>query len=309
MACRSDLSNSLLSATVYLAHQPVTTDMHSLLSSCLSSFLTGAIHDSYAQLSAATGNACSGYARDVKEQLASEAEAAAAAGVESGSDYSSAATEMTADADIIDDYLKAPSMHCHWRPLTLVVGMPALPKGALVEVQPEACTVEAMTHQQSSHGSSDSEEEGADPQAGSSHWAARLVKLEGTLQSPSKGYWSSLVSYKAYLCCQLTFDTQCDNLDGCVGCIVDNLTDRLADAGLIPSQHLMSLTMYGNALASSAAEFCSCFGACWMQKHGFTAPMLCVPVWLMMTGLGAEIQATPQSYAFIKLTAHQCNEG
>ena len=280
--------------------------MHSLLSSCLRSFLAGDIHDSYAQITAATETASNGGAGDVAMQPALVT-ADAAAGDESGSDNSSAASGITADADIIDDYLKAPSMSCHWQPLSLVVGMPALPKGALVEVQPEACTLEGMTHQKSSQDSSDDEEEGADSQAGSGNWAARLVNQEGTLQSPSKGYWSSLVSHKAYLCCQLTFDTQVDDLDGCAGRIVGNLTDRLADAALIPLQHLLSLTLYGNASASSLAHFCSSFHACWMQQHGFIAPMLYMPVWLMMTGLGAKLQELPRSYVCIKLTAHQFN--
>lgn len=279
--------------------------MHDLVSSCLDSFLTGHIHEAHAQLSA-EGN--------IKENIYNETAAAAAAettsaadmaGDDTTSDSSSQASGFTADADIIDDYLKPPSMHCNWHPLTVVVGVPALPKGALVEVQPEACTVEAMTHREPSHGSGDEEEGGTRPER--SCWASRLVNRESALQGASTVHCSSLTSHEMYLCCQVVFDSQIGSVVDSMECVVEGLSNRLTEDGM-PAQHVISCTVYSHtSIHASVNNVLSCFRKKWLQRHASEVPMVHVPVWLLMTGVGANLQVLPESVACIKLTAYRGN--
>ena len=309
MACRSDLCNSLLSGTIYLAQQPATQHMHDLVTSCWDSFLTGNVHQAFTEFTAdktIKGAGSSG------QQLASAADAAAAtADDDPASDRSSQASEITADGDIIDDYLKPPSMHRDWQPLTLVVGVAALPKGALVEVQPEACTLEAMTRLSLPHGSSsDDDEERGNNQAQHEHasrsdWAAHLVNQECALQGASNGHCSCLTSQQVYLCCQVVFDAESGSLEDSLECAVDTLSDRLAEAGMT-AHYAVSCIMYSHTSApASADKMLSCLQRQWLQKHACELLILHVPVWLLMTGVGTKIQQLPESYTCMKLTAHQ----
>ena len=309
MACRSDLCNSLLSGTIYLAQQPATQQMHEVITSCLDSFLTGGVHQPFAQLTADLT------VQDVvasEQQLAPAAEAAAVmAGGDAASESSSQTSGISADSDITDAYLKPPSMHGDWEPLMLVVGVAALPKGALVEVQPQACTVEAMTRVGSSYGSSDDndEEEGMHQakheQASRSDWAAQLVNQEYALQGASTGYCSCLTSSQAYLCCQITLDAESRSSEDISDYVVDFLSERLAEAGM-SAQHVVSCTVYSHTSAyAPAEEMLSCFQRHWLQKHLCELLVLHVPIWLLMTGVGAKIKQAPESYTCVKLTAHQ----
>ena len=309
VACRSDLCNSLLSGTIYLAQQPATQQMHGLITSCWNSFLTGNIHQAFTEFTADVGvrgvSSC-------EQQLALPADAAAAtAGDDTASDSSSQASEITADGDIIDDYLIPPSMHRDWQPLTLVLGVAALPKGALVEVQPDACTVEAMTHLGFSHGSSDDEdEEGAvnqaeHQQASRSDWASQLVNQTCVLQGASSGYCSCLTSHEVYLCCQVVFDVESGSLEESLECAVDTLSDRLAEAGMT-AQHAVSCTVYSHTSAHAPADkMLSSLQRHWLQKHACELLFLHVPVWLLMTGVGTKLQQLPDSCTCMKLTAHR----
>lgn len=312
VTCRSDLSNSLLSGTIYLSPQSATQQMPALITSCLNSFLTSNIHQMFTQLTAnltAREDAISG-----QQLTAAEDTTTAAACEDAVSDSSSQASEITADGDIIDDYLKPPSMHRGWQPLMLVVGVASLPKGALVEVQPEACTVEVMTHMGSSHGSSDDddEEEGCMRQAQHEQlrrtdWASRLVNQEGALQGASSGYCSSLTSRNMYLCCQVVLQTDAasGSLDDNMECVVASLSDMLAEAGMT-AQHVVSCTAYSHASAyASADKMLSCLRKQWVQRHGCVLLILHMPVWLLMTGIGTKLQSLPGSRTCMKLTAHQ----
>lgn len=308
MACRSDLCNSLLSGTIYLAQQSSTQQMHGLIISCLDSFLSGNIHQASTQFTAdltVKADASS------EQQLAPAAAAAAATAGDTASDDSSQASGTTADTDIIDEYLKPPSMHRRWQPLMVVVGVAALPKGALVEVQPEACTVEAMTHLGSSHGSSDDDDDegrgrnqAQHEQARRSDWAAQLVNQECALQGVSSGCCSCLTSHEVYLCCQVVFDVETGNLADCLDCVVDTLSDRLAETGMTP-QHVVSCTVYSHTSTYvSANKMLGCFQRHWLQKHACELLMLHVPVWLLMTGVGTKLEQLPESYTCMKLIAH-----
>ena len=267
----------------------------------MDSFLTGDIHGAYSRFDAES--------EDIKENIHNGIPAAAAADTASeadmASDSSSQASGFTTDADIIDDYLKAPSMRRQWHPLTLVVGVPALPKGALVEVQPEACTVEAMTHQEPSHGSSD-EEEGNTSQERSC-WGARLVNQEGPVQGASTVHCSSLTSHEVYLCCQVVFNSQPGSVAEIVECVVDSLSNRLKEAGMT-TRHVVSCTAYSHTSSyASVNSALNCFQKVWLQKHESQVLVLHVPVWLLMTGVGAKLQANPESFTCLKLTAHRGN--
>ena len=308
VACRSDLCNSLLFGTIYLAQQSSIQQMHEVIISCLDSFLSGNIHQESTQFTADL---------TVKADASSEQQlvpaAAATAGNDTASDDSSQASGTTANSDIIDEYLKPPSMHRHWQPLMVVVGVAALPKGALVEVQPEACTVEAMTHLGSSQGSSsddddDQEERGRNQaqheQARRSDWAAQLVNQESSLHGVSSGCCSCLTSHNVYLCCQVVFDVESGNLENCLECVVDTLSDRLAEVGMTP-QHVASCTVYSHiSTCVSANKLLRCFQRHWLQKHACELLVLHVPVWLLMTGVGTKLEQLPEPYTCMKLTAH-----
>ena len=305
VACRSDLSNGLLSGTVYLAQQPASQQLHDVVSSCLDSFLTGDIHGAYFRFDAESEDIRENIHNGVPAAAADTASEADMAGDDITSDSSSQASGFTTDADIIDDYLKAPSMRRQWHPLTLVVGVPALPKGALVEVQPEACTVEAMTHQEPAHGSSDEEE--GDTSQERSCWGARLINQEGPMQGASTAHCSSLTSHEVYLCCQVVFDSQPGSVVETVECLVDSLSNRLKEAGMT-TQHIVSCTAYSHTSSyASVKSALTCFQKLWLQKHESEVLVLHVPVWMLMTGVGAKFQAIPEAFTCLKLTAHRGN--
>ncbi|KAL0024275.1 hypothetical protein WJX79_002109 [Trebouxia sp. C0005] len=139
----------------------------------------------------------------------------------------------------------------HWQPLVLAVGVPALPKGALVEVQPMACTVDALTAQQAADTSSDEE---VDSQQGGNHlssWASRLVNRVGSIEGDSAGRWSSLTSQGVYCCCQVELVVCKDSLDTVMGHVVHMLSSLLAGASLT-AQNVVSLTAYAQEAADRA---------------------------------------------------------
>lgn len=313
MACRSDLCDSLLSGTIYLSPQSATQQMPDVITSCLNSFLKGNIHQAFTQFTAnltAREAAISGQQLPPAQDMTT-----ATAGDDAVSGRASQVSQDTADGDIVDDYLKPPSMHRGWQPLMLVVGVAALPKGALVEVQPEACTVEVMTHMGSSHGSSDDEddEDGCMHQAQHEHarrtdWAAQLVNHKGALQGASIGYCSSLTSRNMYLCCQVVIDAASGGLEDNVDCMVASLSDALAGAGITP-QHVVSCIAYSHASAyASADKMLSCLQKQWLQRHECVLLILHLPVWLLMIGVGTKSQSLSESHICMKLTAHQGDE-
>ena len=309
MACSSNLCNSLLSCTIYLAQQPSTQQLHEVVTGCLGSFFSGVIHQAFTQL---TVDLTVKEVAAAEQQLAPAADAAAArAGDDTASESSSQTSGIIADSDMTDAYLKPPSMQRDWHPLMLLVGVAALPKGALVELQPQACTVEAMTHLGSLHGSSNDDNEGGGmnqakhDQASRSDWAAQMVNQEYALQGASSGCCSCLTSNEAYLCCQIMFDVESGTPENGSEYVVDTLSDRLAEAGMT-AQHIVSCTVYSHTSAyASADKMLSCFRRHWLQKHAFELLVLHVPVWLLMTGEGAKIKQAPESCTCMKLTAHQ----
>eukprot|EP00887_Chlorella_sp_A99_P006590 scaffold3.g6590.t1 len=68
--------------------------------------------------------------------------------------------EEEEEEDELDDYLRPPAMHRHWRPLVTFVTVPQLPRGVLVEIQPVACVVDATAEEGSSSNDSDGERDG-----------------------------------------------------------------------------------------------------------------------------------------------------
>ena len=316
MACQSDLSNGMLACTIYLAQQPTGSETGQLISSCLSTCLSGGIDEEFAKMglhSEAAANAdCASRSQDDSNHTVA---AATAATDESDSVDHSEASDMTADADIVDDYLKPPVMHRHWQPLVLAVRVPALPRGALVEVQPVACTVDALTAQQAAYTSSD--EEGDSQQGGNhlntkqSNWARRLVNRVGSIEDCSAGRWSSLTSQGAYCCCHVELDVCKDSLDTVMGHAVHMLSTLLAGAGLT-AQNVVSLTAYAQeSLAIPSGQVRSSFHAVWKEQHAHEVPLMVVPVWSVVpvTGTGADFQKHSHSKAHIcfRLVAHHCS--
>ena len=313
VACQSDLSNGILACTIYLAQQPTGSETGKLISSCMSTFLSGGIDEEFAKMglqSEAAANAdCAGNSQDDSNHTVA---AATAATDESDSDDQSKDSDMTADADIVDDYLKPPVMHRHWQPLVLAVGVPALPKGALVEVQPVACTVDALTAQQAADTSSDeegdSQQGGTHLSTGQSNWASRLLNRVGSIQG---GRWSSLTSQGVYCCCQVELDVCEDNLDTAMGHVVHMLSSLLAGAGLT-AQNVVSLTAYAQeSLAIPSGHVRSSFHAIWKAQHAHGLPLMVVPVWSVVpvTGAGADLQTHADSISHIcfRLVAHHCS--
>ncbi len=316
MACQSDLSNGMLACTIYLAQQPTGSETGQLISSCLSTCLSGGIDEEFAKMglqSEAAANAdCASRSQDDSNHTVA---AATAATDESDSVDHSEASDMTADADIVDDYLKPPVMHRHWQPLVLAVRVPALPRGALVEVQPVACTVDALTAQQAAYTSSD--EEGDSQQGGNhlntgqSNRASRLMNRVGSIEGDSAGRWSSLTSQGVYCCCQVELDVSEESLDKVMGHVVRMLSNLLAGANLT-SQNVVSLTAYAQeSLAIPSGQVQSSFHAVWKAQHAHELPLMVVPVWSVVpvTGTGADLQKHAESKTHIcfRLVAHRCS--
>lgn len=316
VACQSDLSNGMLACTIYLAHQPTGLETGQLISSCMSTFLSGGIDEEFANMNppaeAAANADCAAQSQDDSDHSAS---AATEAIDESDSVDQSKDSNMPADADIVDDYLKPPVMHRHWQPLVLAVGVPALPKGALVEVQPVACTVDALTAQQAADTSSDEE---VDSQQGGNHlnaersnWASRLMNRVGSIEGDSAGRWSSLTSHGVYCCCQVELDVCKDSLDTVMGHVVHMLSNLLAGACLT-AQNVVSLTAYAQeSLALPSGQVQSSFHAVWKAQHAHELPLMVVPVWSVVpvSGTGADLQthADSKTHICFRLVAHHCS--
>ena len=316
VACQSNLSNGILACTIYLAQQPTGSETGQLISSCLSTFLSGGINEEFAKMNsqseAAVNADCATHSQDDSNHSAA---AATAATDESDSVDQSDDSHMTADADIVDDYLKPPVMHRHWQPLVLVVGVSALPKGALVEVQPVACTVNALTAQQAADTSSDEEVDGQ--QGGhclntkQSNWASHLVNRVGSIEGDSAGRWSSLTSQGVYCCCQVELDVCKDSLGTDMGHVVHMLSSSLAGASLT-AQNVVSLTAYAQeSSAVPSGQIWSSFHAVWKAQHAHELPLMVVPVWSVVpvTGNGADLQthADSRTHICFRLVAHHCS--
>ncbi|DBA87744.1 TPA: hypothetical protein ACH3X1_004745 [Trebouxia sp. C0004] len=313
VACQSDLSNGMLACTIYLAHQPTGSETGQLISSCMSTFLSGGIDNEFANMispaEAAANADCAAQSQDESNHSAA---AATAATDESHSVDHSEDSDMTADADILDDYLKPPVMHRHWQPLVLAVGVPALPKGALVEVQPVACTVDALTAQQAADTSSDEE---VDIQQGGNHlnteqsnWASRLVNRVGSIDGDGAGRWSSLTSQGVYCCCQVEFDACKDSLDIVMRQVVHMLSNLLAGACL-RAQNVVSLTAYAQeSLALPSGHIRSSFHAVWKAHHAHELLLMVVPVCSVVpvTGTAAGLQkhADSKTHICFRMSAH-----
>lgn len=312
VACQSDLSNGMLACTIYLAPQPTSSECGQQISSCLRAFLTGSIDDAFSSLAheaTSADNVDCGYTdQDGSQQCG---DAATAAVDESDSDDHFSGSDGTADADIVDDYLKPPVMHRHWQPLVLVVGVPALPKGALVEVQPEACTVQATADPLASDTSSDDEGE-VRPRDGhqtvnSRNWASRLVNRSGSFDGTSTGNWSSLTSQGVYCCCQVDLAVSSGSVDTDIGRVVHVLSNSLAIAGLA-TEHVISLTAYAQvSFGTVVGQIEDSFRAHWQAQHAQQLPLVVVLPWLLMSGTGADLlaNAKSQSQMCARLTAHR----
>ena len=312
VACQSDLSNGMLACTIYLAPQPTSSESEQLISSCLRAFLTGSIDDAFSSLAheaTSADNIDYGYTNQDGSQQCGDA--ATAAVDESDSDDHFNGSDGTADADIVDGYLKPPVMHRHWQPLMLVVGVPALPKGALVEVQPEACTVQATADPLVPDTSSDDESEVQrrdNPQTVNiRNWASRLVNRSGSFDGTSTGNWSSLTSQGVYCCCQVDVTVSNGCMDTDIGHVVHVLSKSLAVAGLATA-HVVSLTVYAQvSFDTVVGQIEDSFRAQWQAQHAQQLPLVVVSPWLLMCGTGADLltNAKSQSQMCARLTAHR----
>ena len=198
-----------MTCTVYVAQKASDAVDLTTISSCLESFLAGKIDDADGR------DRSSGSSSGVEHQAAGFLEATEAA-AESEDDDVSAFSDRTADADVIDDYLKPPVKYRHWQPLVLVLGVPAIHKGALIEVQPEVCTQDALDGSGGlSDSSSDDNADEAERQPGShaavnhrTAWAQKLVTNNGSLHGYESTSWASLSSIGAYCACQVALFTR-----------------------------------------------------------------------------------------------------
>ena len=273
----------------------------------MKSFLDGSIDDAFADVTQAADTAA---VCDLSFDNDCTVQAATAAADSADDEVQSDVSANTADADIVDDYLKPPVMHCHWQPLALVVGVPALPRGALVEVQPQACTVEATTYEASVTSNDDesvgqSEEQDQIGSSNRSDWGRQLMNTDGLVGSNGTGHWSSLTSHEAYCCCQVVFGAQRNSLESDLGQVMQTLSNSLAAAGLT-AEHVISLTAYAHETHGSILQQIeSSFQAHWEAYHAQQVPLVLIPVWLMMSGVGAELTTNTHSQVCFRLIAHQ----
>lgn len=356
VACRTDLPNSLLLCTIF-----TTPDQDNLchVGPCLDTFLSGSIEAAFCHLElqpepspsqqnmpAATAvrpeqaadldrngygqDAASGIETTTRPEQGANSDRngygkRAASDNEQGHERSE--DEESVDAEVVDDYLKPPVMHRHWQPLVITVGVPALPKGALVEVQPEAFTVDAVT--QSVSFSSDDEEEaeaedvnrgGHDEGAGltghaQNHrqkqlvrmpgWPGQLVHEHGSSQGPDVVQWLSLAAVGSYCCCLISFRHSDDLLvlrDSIVA--AQHATgDCLSKAGL-SEQHIWQATVYTQWLGGIGREqFCNMLDEVWQVQCSCKLAAICVPVSHVCVGSGPNLRQIHEHHV-LQLTAH-----
>lgn len=321
---RTDLCNSLLSCTVYTSADVPANAILREVTSCLKAFLKGCIDEEFQRSNLSTGSqqaqqSCrmlqeAEVTRDNANGVDCPNDSAEASGSDSGGDVST-------DADAIDDYLKPPVMHRHWQPLVTIVGVPALPKGALVEVQPEAFTVDAVAEAASSSSSSD-DDNGSDHSsiAGlrQSHapaqtdnnrmqgWPGQLQHEQSIANAPSGVCWSSLIAGGTYCCCQISFEV-CEDASGLheSACMAMRAAgDRLQAAGLA-AKHIMQACMHVQQLSQDKQQKVKkLFQDVWHAQHGVRVPLLLLPVSHIFSGSGSELQQVTASQASLHLTAH-----
>ena len=309
VACQSNLSNALLTCTIYTAEQGSTEEELQTISSCLEAFLNGDVQHTYEKSSPAVTSSNS----EIKATLPDD-QAAARAADDSEDDSQYAASEATADADVIDDYLMPPTMHRHWQPLVSVVGVPALPKGALVEVQPEACNLEALNESQSI-GSDDSSDDDQARQLsqGNDHvigkrrasWASLLVSDGDVSPGNSSTSWSSLTSVGAYCCCQAVLCIHAESVNSSMQDAVHMLSNALAAAQLT-AEDVTSMTVFMHeGLEHLQYEVRKAFQLCWTLQCNQRMPYLCVLVKSLASGEGVRVRNHPQSTVLFRLIAHK----
>lgn len=323
VACRTDLQNSLLCCTIYTSPETPAEEIFTEVASCLNTFLNEDIHTSFRDMHLSTDRQPDNHAslssdlgtrQSVIHDTASGAASAARAA--SSDEDASCEDDVSIDADAIDDYLKPPVMHRHWQPLVTVIGVPALPKGALVEVQPEAFTVDALTTPASSSSSSDDDDEaGVDAVRGSTHaqtassrmsgWPGQL-QHEQSLDGEHNGMqWQSLTSHGVYCSCQISFSVG-DNLNAVKASFqdaADVAVQKLTSAGLTAG-HVMHACIYVQHLGhAEQQQLESAFDSRWWS-HDHTLKMLVVSASSISCGLGSELHAPKQSEALLQLTAH-----
>lgn len=309
VACQSNLGNALLTCTIYTAQQGSTEEELQTIGSCLQAFLNGDMQHAYEQdsLTARSSSAA------IKHGILNH-QAAPAAADESEDDSQYAASEATADADVIDDYLQPPIMHRHWQPLLLVARTPALPKGALVEVQPEACNLEAFTASPSSESSSDEEDDqnlqsiqGSERfiSKRSANWA-RYIANDGDVPPGNDSMsCSSLTSVGAYCCCQAVLCVHAKPVGSSMQDVVRILSNALTAAKLT-AQDVTSMTMFVHeGLEHFQHEIRKAFQVCWTSQHNQGMPLLCVLVKSLASGVGVRVGNHPQSAILLRLIAHK----
>ena len=248
---------------------------------------------------------------------------AATDGASSDDNETSDADDMSNDADAIDDYLKPPVMHRHWQPLVTVVEVPALPKGALVEVQPEAFTVHATAASASSSSSSDEDDDdsrlavavGMQPGRHAQTDSSRMQSWPGQLQNHQHAggghqevQWHSLISLQTFCSCQVGFQVSSDTLGAgrdVVAAAIGVITEQLKCAGLT-AQHVMHAFLYVHQMSQLCQEqLRSVFDEVWQSHHGSRLEVLPVQVSSISSGVGSQLVQLQQMGVHLQLTANR----
>lgn len=326
VACRTDLCNSLLSCTIYTTPETPVEEVITEVTSCLDAFLTGEINERHSQMSPNTVAQSVEQAGILPTQnqagsdssdVANNRDTAAIGEACTGDD--SCADDVSIDADAIDDYLKPPAMHRHWQPLVLVIGVPALPKGALVEVQPEAFTVDAITQLASSSSSSGSSDDdgtfsadardiNVDVQRDGNRmqgWAGQLQHSQSMTGGQRGLNWHSLMAPGIYCCCQISFGVSDDlgTLRDSVQAAVTAATERLQVAGLA-AKHVMHACIYAQLQhQNKTQQVKNMWDDVWQAHHGAVLPIPVIPVSYIFSSLGCQVQQVEQPQVCLLLTA------
>ena len=244
-------------------------------------------------------------------------------GASSDDDEMSHADDMSNDADAINDYLKPPVMHRHWQPLVTVVEVPALPKGALVEVQPEAFTVHAIAPIASSSSSSDEDDDdsrlgeagemqpGRHAQTDTSRmqsWPGQLRSHQHAGGGQQEVQCQSLVSLQTYCSCQVSFQVSSDTLGAVrevAAAAVGVITQQLKRAGLT-AQHVMHACLYVHQMSHLRQEQLRIvFDKVWQSRHGSRLEVLPVQVSSISSGVGSQLVQLQQLGVHLQLTANR----
>lgn len=244
-------------------------------------------------------------------------------GASSDDNETSHADDISNDADAIDDYLKPPVMHRHWQPLVTVVEVTALPKGALVEVQPEAFTVHAINQTASSSSCSDEGDDdnhlgvaggmqpGRHAQTDSSRmqsWPGRLQNHQQTGSGQHQVQWQSLISLQTFCSCRVGFQVSSDTLGAgrdVVAAAVGVITEQLKCAGLT-AQHVMHACLYVHQMSPlRQQQLRIVFDEVWQSHHGNRLQVLFIQVSSISFGVGSQLVQLPQTGVYLQLTANK----